>query len=246
MSRIISFLRQPLCRAINHPKIYLRRDLTNGPKEFDSTFKYKNFVKYGLITGAATGIGLSLYKFTNDQFFSSPPLNISYDGQRTESLRQHFNFIDKVVKKCESSVVYIEIKDPSKLDLETGKPGTASNGSGFLISDDGWILTNAHVVINKPSSMIMVMMQDGSSYQATVQDADMNIDLALLKIQCNRKLPFLRLGKSADVSTGEWVIALGSPLSLSHSVTAGVVSFYLFNFLLITVVTFRESVCGMS
>ncbi|KAF2902063.1 hypothetical protein ILUMI_04117, partial [Ignelater luminosus] len=226
MSGIPNFsrIRQPLCRIINHPKINLRRDLANKPKEFSSKSKYGNFAKYALLTAASTGIGIGLYKFSYNQFYSHQPLNVNYIKNGNGSLRQHFNFIDKVVKKCESSVVYIEIKDPTKLDPETGKPGTASNGSGFFISDDGWILTNAHVVINKPQSMIMVMLQDGSSYQAAVEDADMNIDLAVLKIQCNHKLPFLRLGKSADVSTGEWVIALGSPLSLSHSVTAGVVS----------------------
>ncbi|KAF5306710.1 hypothetical protein FQR65_LT07265 [Abscondita terminalis] len=121
-------------------------------------------------------------------------------------------------------VVYIEIKDVKKLDLETGQPQTSSNGSGFLVSDDGLILTNAHVVINKPKNLITVMLKDGTSYDATVENADMNIDLALLKINSNRKFPYLRLGNSADVTTGEWVIALGSPLSLSHSVTAGVIS----------------------
>ncbi|GJQ68159.1 hypothetical protein Trydic_g16816 [Trypoxylus dichotomus] len=65
---------------------------------------------------------------------------------------------------------------------------------------------------------------DGSVLHATVEDADMNIDLALLKVNTKRKLPALDFAASDDVEVGEWVIALGSPLSLSHSVTAGVIS----------------------
>lgn len=140
------------------------------------------------------------------------------------NLRKEFNFIDKVVKKCADAVVYIEIKDPRRFDPETGQPLTTSNGSGFIIREDGWILTNAHVVINKPQAVIMVMMQDGSAYPAVLENADLNLDLALLKIYSDEPLPYLSFAKSNDLAVGEWVIALGSPLSLSHSVTVGVVS----------------------
>lgn len=140
------------------------------------------------------------------------------------NLRKEFNFIDKVVKKCADAVVYIEIKDPRRFDPETGQPLTTSNGSGFIIREDGWILTNAHVVINKPQAVIMVMMQDGSAYPAVLENADLNLDLALLKIYSDEPLPYLSFATSDDLAVGEWVIALGSPLSLSHSVTVGVVS----------------------
>lgn len=141
-----------------------------------------------------------------------------------KTLRDNFNFIDKVVRKCADAVVYIEIKDPRRIDASTGDALVISNGSGFIIREDGWLITNAHVVISKPHAIILAKLHDGTVYKATVEDADMNIDIALLKIDCNRKLPKLSLGDSSKCNVGEWVVALGSPLSLSHSVTAGVIS----------------------
>ncbi|XP_022905175.1 serine protease HTRA2, mitochondrial-like [Onthophagus taurus] len=140
------------------------------------------------------------------------------------SLRNQFNFIGHVVKKCAPGVVYIEIQDPKRIDPETNDSLIISNGSGFVIRSDGWILTNAHVVINKPKSLITVKMHNGSVFQATVEDADMNIDLALIKINSPEPLPTLQFAKPDDLTVGEWVVALGSPLSLSHSVTAGIIS----------------------
>lgn len=139
------------------------------------------------------------------------------------TLRDQFNFIDKVARKCSDAVVYIEIVDPRRIDSVTNEPLIISNGSGFIFKEDGWILTNAHVIISRPQAIVLAKLNDGTSYQASVEDADMNIDLALLKITTDRKLPILKLGNSSDVIVGEWVVALGSPLSLSHSVTAGVV-----------------------
>lgn len=194
------------------------------PKNPDKSATFGSVLKkFAIVTGTSAAILFSLYSLKqNQQIQRQLPIR-NTNITPTESLRQKFNFIDKVVKSCASSVVYIEIRDNKKMDPETGRPQTISNGSGFIVRDDGWILTNAHVVINKPQSSVVVMLNDGTSYIATVEDADMNIDLALLKINSNKKLSYLTLGKSSDVSTGEWVIALGSPLSLSHSVTAGVV-----------------------
>lgn len=104
-----------------------------------------------------------------------------------------------------------------------------SNGSGFIIREDGWLVTNAHVVISKPQAVVLARLSDGTNYKCSVEDADMNIDIALLKIDCDRKLPVLKLGDSSKCNVGEWVVALGSPLSLSHSVTAGVVNI-IYNF----------------
>ncbi|KAK5642337.1 hypothetical protein RI129_008504 [Pyrocoelia pectoralis] len=166
----------------------------------------------------AIGVGCTLTVLYQ---VSQKPAPLALDNS---SLRHQFNFIDKVVKKCSPSVVYITIQNSNKIDPQTNQPQTLSNGSGFLIDENGWILTNAHVVINKPNSTVTVMLSDGSTYYATVENADMNMDLALLKIKPKRNLPYLPLGNSTDVVTGEWVVALGSPLSLSHSVTAGIVS----------------------
>ncbi|XP_017775637.1 PREDICTED: serine protease HTRA2, mitochondrial-like [Nicrophorus vespilloides] len=139
--------------------------------------------------------------------------------------RRKFNFINRVVEQCAPAVVYVEIKDPKRIDKSTEDRLIVSNGSGFIVREDGWILTNAHVVINKPNSIINVKMRDGSSFQGKVEEADMNIDLALIKVDPGlRRLPALNLADVGDVNVGEWVVALGSPLSLSHSATVGVVS----------------------
>ncbi|XP_037025429.1 serine protease HTRA2, mitochondrial [Bradysia coprophila] len=137
--------------------------------------------------------------------------------------REKFNFIANVVKHVAPAVVYIEIKDLRMKDYVTRQPLTASNGSGFIVDSDGLILTNAHVVINKPHTQVHVKLQDGRTFIGTVQDADPQSDLATVKINCNN-LPVMALGESSSVRSGEWVVAMGSPMSLSDSVTAGVIS----------------------
>ncbi|KAJ8973706.1 hypothetical protein NQ317_017908 [Molorchus minor] len=151
-------------------------------------------------------------------------LNIAEKSKREETIREKYNFINKVVNQCAPAVFYLEIRDPHKKDLETGEPILTSNGSGFLISEDGWAITNAHVVLSKPQSTITAIMRDGKSYKVHVEDADMNIDLALLKLETFDKLSSLQFGQQGDTAVGEWVVALGSPLSLSNSVTVGIVS----------------------
>lgn len=153
-----------------------------------------------------------------------PVVNAVDKQNNYTNLREQFNFIDKIVKKCASAVVYIEIKDTRRIDPSTGDALITSNGSGFVIAENGWILTNAHVVVNKPQAAIMVIMNDGSTYQASLEEADMNLDLALLKIYTDEKLPYLNLAKDNDTTVGEWVVAMGSPLCLSHSISVGVVS----------------------
>lgn len=103
------------------------------------------------------------------------------------------------------------------------QPVTVSNGSGFIIEKDGLILTNAHVVINKPKSIVAVRLSDGRTFQGAVEAVDPVSDLATVRINC-KNLQTMKLGQSSTLRSGEWVIALGSPLALSNTVTAGVVS----------------------
>ena len=96
-----------------------------------------------------------------------------------------------------------------------------SLGSGFIISADGYILTNNHVV--EDADEILVRFSDRRELQAEVVGADKRSDLALLKVEADG-LPKVRLGQSENLRVGEWVLAIGSPFGFDYSVTAGIVS----------------------
>ncbi len=99
--------------------------------------------------------------------------------------------------------------------------GGTSAGSGFLISDDGYVMTNHHVVDG--AETVKVMLSDRREFTAKVIGSDEQSDVALLKIDA-KGLPFLRMAKADSAKPGQWVIAIGSPFGLDHSVTAGIVS----------------------
>ncbi|MBV6209134.1 serine protease MucD [Pseudomonas aeruginosa] len=96
-----------------------------------------------------------------------------------------------------------------------------SLGSGFIISNDGYILTNNHVVAD--ADEILVRLSDRSEHKAKLVGADPRSDVAVLKIEA-KNLPTLKLGDSNKLKVGEWVLAIGSPFGFDHSVTAGIVS----------------------
>ncbi|BBP75210.1 DegQ family serine endoprotease [Pseudomonas gingeri NCPPB 3146 = LMG 5327] len=96
-----------------------------------------------------------------------------------------------------------------------------SLGSGFIISDDGYILTNNHVVAD--ADEILVRLADRSELKAKLVGTDPRSDVALLKID-GKNLPTLKLGKSKDLKPGQWVVAIGSPFGFDHTVTQGIVS----------------------
>ncbi|MBV8072592.1 MAG: trypsin-like peptidase domain-containing protein [Acidobacteriaceae bacterium] len=99
---------------------------------------------------------------------------------------------------------------------------TQSLGSGFLVNDAGFILTNFHVISG--SSRLQVTLSDQSQYYATALDTDRSDDLALIRITPKRKLPFLRLGDSDRLEVGQKVLAIGNPFGLEGTLTVGVVS----------------------
>jgi len=96
-----------------------------------------------------------------------------------------------------------------------------SLGSGFIISSDGYILTNNHVVAD--ATEIIVRLSDRSELKAELIGTDPRSDVALLKVD-GKNLPTVRLGRSNQLKVGEWVLAIGSPFGFDHSVTAGIVS----------------------
>lgn len=96
-------------------------------------------------------------------------------------------------------------------------------GSGFLISSDGYILTNEHVISGAQKIQVTLLGKD-KPIAARVVGSDYELDLAVLKIDTTEKLPYLSLGNSDKVAVGNWVIAIGNPYGLDHTVTVGVIS----------------------
>lgn len=101
------------------------------------------------------------------------------------------------------------------------KQEAQSLGSGFIISNDGYVLTNNHVVAD--ADEIMVRLSDRSELEAKLIGTDPRTDVALLKVD-GKNLPTVKIGKSDVLKVGEWVLAIGSPFGFDHSVTAGIVS----------------------
>jgi Do/DeqQ family serine protease len=96
-------------------------------------------------------------------------------------------------------------------------------GSGFLISADGYLLTNEHV-IDGAQQIQVTIMGNSKPLDATVVGSDKELDLAVLKIDDGSDLPYLKLGDSDKIRAGDWVIAIGNPYGLDHTVTVGVIS----------------------
>jgi len=108
-------------------------------------------------------------------------------------------------------------------DSERSERVEEGMGSGFIISEDGTILTNQHVVGGASEIMVTVVGYD-EPFKAEVIGEDFDLDLAVIKIDAPKPLPTLKLGDSEKVRVGEWVIAIGNPYGLDHTVTVGVVS----------------------
>ncbi|KTG39591.1 hypothetical protein cypCar_00006367 [Cyprinus carpio] len=141
------------------------------------------------------------------------------------SPRYKFNFIADVVEKIAPAVVHIELFLNHPL---FGRTVPLSSGSGFVMSETGLIVTNAHVVSSTTSvsghQRLKVQMRGGDVYEATIKDIDKKSDIATIKINPQKKLPVLLLGHSADLRPGEFVVAIGSPFALQNTVTTGIVS----------------------
>ena len=105
-------------------------------------------------------------------------------------------------------------------NLQRQRP-VKSTGSGFIISKDGYLLTNNHVV--EGADEVIVSLGDRREFKAEIVGLDARSDVALLKIEAE-SLPILKIGSSKKLKVGEWVVAIGSPFQLSFSVTAGIVS----------------------
>ncbi|MCI0381958.1 MAG: DegQ family serine endoprotease [Chlamydiae bacterium] len=152
----------------------------------------------------------------------------------------------EIAKKCTPAVVFIKIQGTVDQDEyvqdfsnpfdqffsdeffnrffnvpKGGKRPQLSQGSGFLVSKEGYILTNGHVV--KGAEKITVVLNDGEEKNASLVGMDTLTDIAVLKIEGNN-FPYISFGNSDDIEVGEWVVAIGNPFQLRASVTHGIIS----------------------
>ncbi|RKH55464.1 S1C family serine protease [Corallococcus llansteffanensis] len=139
--------------------------------------------------------------------------------------RQHSN-ISEVARKAMPAVVSITTRQDSA-DVPPGEEPQRGIGSGFIIHPDGYILTSAHVVEGASEVTISVRSANGyvEEFPATIVGEDERTDCALLKVDAPRKLPVLKLASASHVGIADWVVVIGNPFGLAHSVTVGVVSY---------------------
>ncbi len=183
----------------------------------------------GYLAGNNQQLSENASKLAVSKVNAAPPLPAATDP----------NFVIKVVQKVGPAVVRIdssrtvksripaEFNDPffrrffgSQLP-EQGQRVEKGTGSGFILSGDGQILTNAHVVDG--ADTVTVTLKDGRSFQGKVLGKDELTDVAVVKIQADN-LPSVTLGNSDQLQPGEWAIAIGNPLGLDNSVTTGIIS----------------------
>jgi Do/DeqQ family serine protease len=190
------------------------------------------FLSVVLSTVAATIISGYL-NFNPDRYFHNPE-------ERASTLRQvvleHQNFPDftYAAESCVDGVVFVKVvkreknREASILEhfFGYGNPysmprESVGSGSGVIISPDGYIATNNHVVAN--GEQIEVTLNDNKTYKAKLVGADPVTDVALLKVDAE-DLPVIPFGDSDSLRLGEWVLAIGSPFNLRSTITAGIVS----------------------
>ena len=148
-----------------------------------------------------------------------------YSPDTSYQIPEQLNFLS-TAKKVTSGVVHIRTSygpgdfsvNPLEFYLESP---SRSSGSGVIISDDGYIVTNNHVI--EEASNIEVVMNNNQRFYAKLIGSDPTTDLALLKVRA-KDLPFVKYGDSDAITPGEWVLAVGNPFDLNSTVTAGIVS----------------------
>lgn len=124
------------------------------------------------------------------------------------------------------NVSYRQVNDPLMnffFGYRGGQPqAQVGTGSGVIVSEDGYIVTNNHVINN--ASEIEITLNNKKAYKAKLIGTDSQMDIALLKIDANEKLPYIVFGDSDNIRVGEWVLAVGNPYNLNSTVTAGIIS----------------------
>jgi Do/DeqQ family serine protease len=152
---------------------------------------------------------------TNFSTFNAPASGVDF----TEAAEKTVNAVVHVKNKT------ITTQPRSLMEYFNGR-GIAremiGSGSGVIISPDGYVITNNHVIAN--ASELSVTLNNNKTYNAELVGADPKTDIALIKLDSNEEFPYVPFGNSNDVKLGEWVLAVGNPFNLTSTVTAGIIS----------------------
>ncbi len=188
--------------------------------------KYLPFIITGLLS---TGIALAVFTIINQPIVLKEvrnPISIftnqsPFDYTSPIYAPPGSSDLVNAANLAKKAVVYIEARTTAASTYFGRRSYSGSTGSGVIISENGYIATNHHVITD--GNQIVVLMEDGREYEAKVIGSDPSTDLALLKIE-GKGLPYLSFGDSDSLMVGEWVIAVGNPFRLYSTVTAGIVS----------------------
>lgn len=184
-----------------------------------------------LVTAAITLLGYTYYFEQKTPLTpevaartAAPNANRVVAGSPVDFTTAAENTVNAVVHV--KNLSYITTRSNPLLEFFYGyKGGTQTQigtGSGVIISEDGYIVTNNHVIAN--ASELEVTLNNNKTYKAKLIGTEKEMDLALLKIETAEKLPFLTFGDSDAIQLGEWVLAVGNPYNLTSTVTAGIIS----------------------
>lgn len=175
---------------------------------------YKIFIETNEVSEISENVSPS---FIPTNFSSNTTTNSSIDF--TEAAENTVNAVVHVKNKT------ITTQPRSIMDYFNGRSTTREmigSGSGVIISADGYVVTNNHVIAN--ASALSVTLNNNKTYMAELIGTDPNTDIALIKIESDEEFPYVPFGNSNEIKLGEWVLAVGNPFNLTSTVTAGIVS----------------------
>ena len=197
--------------------------------------KYSGLFMVSLLSGVIT---LGAYKilFENDGLLAKNRSTLTTMAPQNYARNSSFTGenLDFTEAADKSIHTVVHVKNVSKVTLRNpimeffyGAGGSqqqeqVGTGSGVIISEDGYIVTNNHVI--KDAQDIEITLNNKKSYKAKLVGTDSKMDIALLKINAEEKLPYNTFGDSDNVKVGQWVLAIGNPYNLTSTVTAGIVS----------------------
>ena len=183
------------------------------------------------------GVFAAIMVLLAQQVFFKPPQTVSTDRIEEPTFRtalafdsSNSNFVE-AAEKTVNAVVHVKNvsldRSPQSLfdffyGYESFQQPEIGTGSGVIISPDGHIVTNHHVI--EKAQSLEVTLNNNQTFKAQVIGSDASSDIALLKIETNRQLPYLAFGDSDRSAIGEWVLAVGNPFNLTSTVTAGIIS----------------------